>query len=345
MFSIPTILLSLTLPFTALSLPSTHSSKPTELLYQFPNGTWVENIAVRSNNQILVTLFTTPDLYALDSAQPNTEPTLIHRFANATTLFGIAEIEPDVFAVIAGNFSLTAGTTPGSYAVWKVKFGSSYETKASVVDVSLIGPIPEAKALNGLCVLPKRPGEILVGDIDAGQIYRMDTRTGAYSIAIPATNDLVSVGPSSFGIVGVDGIHVRGDDLYVANVGKSFIAKLQINPDGSPARGARMEIVARARDGNGVDDFALDNKGNVFWVTSQGNSVAQVSPDGKQRIIAGNINSTEIAEPTSAALSREKKGKEGKKLFVVTGGGLFQPITTIDGPQIVGGQVVAIDLY
>lgn len=341
MFLIKLVLALLALPFLASTAP-THHEYNTQLLYQFPNGTWVENIAVRSNNQILVTLITTPDLYALDPDKPGSEPILLHSFVNATALFGIAEIEPDVFAIIAGTYSLETGTTPGSFSIWKVKFDSSSEANSSVTGVSLIGPVPDGLSLNGLCVLPKRPGEVLIGDINAGLVYRMDTRTGAVSVAIPANNDLVEVASGSpYGLVGVDGIHVLGDEVYVANVGKAFIGKLKINPDGSPAPGAETVIIARAGNTTGVDDFALDHKGDVFWVTSNGNSVAKTQPDGKQYIIAGDLNSTEIAEPTSAALSRDRKGKEGKILYVVTGGGALAPI---NGNEIVGGQILAIDV-
>ena len=53
-------------------------------------------------------------------------------------------------------------------------------------------------------------------------------------------------------------------------------------------------------------------------------------------ILAGNINSTDIAEPTSAAFGRN--GKENI-LYVTTAGGLFFPV---NGTEVVGGQLVAV---
>ena len=52
--------------------------------------------------------------------------------------------------------------------------------------------------------------------------------------------------------------------------------------------------------------------------------------------IAGDLNSTSIAQPTSAAFGRN--GDEGV-LFVSTAGGLGIPV---NGNEIVGGQIVAV---
>lgn len=88
-------------------------------VWQFPNDTWIENIAVRSNGQLLVTLLTVPELYQVDPAGAQ-EPKLVYRFPQALGLFGIAELETDVFGVISSNFTagkianLTAANTPGT---------------------------------------------------------------------------------------------------------------------------------------------------------------------------------------------------------------------------------------
>jgi hypothetical protein len=104
-----------TLLFTLTATASVIRSNPTlHDIWQFPLGTWVENLAVRTNGQLLVTLLSQPELYHVDPFQ-KTAPTLIHSFPNASGLLGIAEIEDDVFAVVAGNWSTTTlATTPRS---------------------------------------------------------------------------------------------------------------------------------------------------------------------------------------------------------------------------------------
>ncbi|KAH8803531.1 hypothetical protein F5884DRAFT_683030 [Xylogone sp. PMI_703] len=306
------------------------------ILYEFPNGTWVENIAVRSNNQILVTILVPgPQLYSIDPSQPGTPPELIYEFPNATALFGIAEYEPDVFAVIASTFSLS-GFTPYSGAVWKVDFASAQGSTPLISKLSDIGSINLA---NGMCNLPNDPGHLLIADIVAGCVYRFDVNTGDAVIAVPPSNELVADGvPNVFGPAGVDGIHVAGDQLYVANAGKSIFGRQQVNFDGTPVAGSTPTILYPAADGASNDDFALASNGNAYVVTSGGNSIVEVFADGSHRLIAGNINSTEIAVPTSAALSRAPRSNF---LYVTTTGGLGVPV---NGYEIIGGQVLAIDL-
>lgn len=94
------------------SSPSPSSPITTNVIWQFPNETWIENLSVRSNGQILVTLLTTPDLYQVDPLG-KTKPILIQRFSNALGLLGITEIEEDVFVVVAGNYTVKTGSQPG----------------------------------------------------------------------------------------------------------------------------------------------------------------------------------------------------------------------------------------
>ena len=124
-----TILLGFLFTFSnivqALPNPPSPSPNPIQTIYKFPNETWVENIAVRSSGQLLVTLATTPDVYQIDPfSSPTGAPstaTLIHSFPDATSTSGIVEIQPDIFAVAVGNWSTaTFSTTNGSYSVWKL---------------------------------------------------------------------------------------------------------------------------------------------------------------------------------------------------------------------------------
>jgi hypothetical protein len=105
---------------TAAVIPRTTSNAHHPVLrdvWQFPNGTFVENLAVRSNGQILATLLSVPELYQVDPIGGR-HPQLIHRFPMVTGLTGITEVEKDVFVVIAGNWSLkTFASTPGLYSM------------------------------------------------------------------------------------------------------------------------------------------------------------------------------------------------------------------------------------
>lgn len=313
--------------------------KKTTLLYQFPNGTWIENVAVRSTNSLLLTLVTTPDLYALDPSSPNPQPELLHTFHNATALFGIAEYAPDIFAVVAGNYSLPGSMTEGSFALYKVDFSSEECAKnpGAKPRVSLLAPVPEAASINGICTLSTAGGKLLLADITRGQVFSFDPHTRKTVLVVPPTNPLVKVASSAFGTVGVDGLRTFDDHLYAANLGTGILGKLAINADGTPQAGSELIVIARAADGTNWDDLVVDDVGTVYAVTSSGNTVVRVRPGGEQEVIAGHPDSMEIDEPTAVALSRGDMKNE--KLFVVTGGGALAP-----GNEIVGGQVLAVDL-
>jgi hypothetical protein len=83
-------------------------------VWRFPTGTWVENIAVRSNGKLLVTLLSQPDVYQVNPSGTES-PSLVYSFPGASGALGIAELGTDVFAVVAGNWSTTTFTsTPRS---------------------------------------------------------------------------------------------------------------------------------------------------------------------------------------------------------------------------------------
>jgi hypothetical protein len=109
----PFAMLSLVALLSALVLPllAASSNPNTTLIYQFPNGTWIENIAVRYNNALLLTLLTMPDLYNLDPTSSKPSLTLLYTFPNATALFGIAEYAPDVLGIAAGTYLFLASVT------------------------------------------------------------------------------------------------------------------------------------------------------------------------------------------------------------------------------------------
>lgn len=102
----------------AVSRVESRAAGDNHIVHQFPNETWIENLAVRQNGQILVTLIAppAPQLYQVDPFQTSAPAVLIDTVPGVTGLLGIAEIEQDVWYFLAGNFSVaTFSTTPGTY--------------------------------------------------------------------------------------------------------------------------------------------------------------------------------------------------------------------------------------
>lgn len=79
-------IIGLTASLTVDSHSHKHLINP-QTIHEFPLPTWVENIAVRQNDQILVDIVTSPEIYLLDP-HPNSTATLIHNFTSYLALLG-----------------------------------------------------------------------------------------------------------------------------------------------------------------------------------------------------------------------------------------------------------------
>lgn len=326
----PSSLLLLTL---ASSLTAVFAQLPVTQIYHNPHpGTWLENLAVRPNGQILTTRLDVPELYQVTPDPHNPNPTLIYAFPSALSTLGIAELSatPDVYAVLVGNFSLaTISSQRGSYSIWRV------DMRPSRPIVSKIADIPSAVFPNGMVSLSAAENALLVSDSTLGNIWRFDLTTHTYEVVID--DSLMKKVSPSVG-EGVNGIRLHGEYLYFINSFGPFLARGPIYPNGT-ANG-KGNIVAYAPDGEGsFDDFTIDEDGTAYVATGVGNVITKVTQEGVASVIAGNLNSSQIASPTSVAFGRTEWDRW--TIYVTTGGGLEAPI---NGTAVVGAQLVAVKL-
>lgn len=88
-------------------------------VWTFENETWIENLAVRQNGEVLCTSINRAALYLVNPFA-HTE-TLVHQFEPTDGLLGISEVQNDVFVVASANISLATSTSyPGSAKMWKI---------------------------------------------------------------------------------------------------------------------------------------------------------------------------------------------------------------------------------
>lgn len=116
---------------SAAGAPSrpTNTSDPVRLHYEFPYDTYTENLAVRPNGQILETPLNLPQLWLVEPGLPG-EAFIAYDFPKVLGLTGIVEYQPDVFAVLTGNFSISTGDPgTGTWAIWSVDFGGVLPTR------------------------------------------------------------------------------------------------------------------------------------------------------------------------------------------------------------------------
>jgi hypothetical protein len=131
-------------------LPLTTYCHSVHTIYQYPHpGPWLGSLAVRPNGSILFTDLTSPHLYEINPLATNATPTLMYSLPHAIGLIGIAETTPDVFFVVAGNFTATSeAATPGTLRLYRIDY--STVPSSSSPHITLLTSLP---LINGLTPL------------------------------------------------------------------------------------------------------------------------------------------------------------------------------------------------
>ncbi|RKO86528.1 hypothetical protein BDK51DRAFT_20226 [Blyttiomyces helicus] len=307
--------------------PFPHPSHPTtRTLAHFSNATWVENIAVRSNGQLLVTTFLPEaSVYQIDPFRSR-DPVLVSTFPTEKGCAGIAELAHDEFFVIGSTASLPRSKTPNNNAVYKIDMAAFDAGRAHVTKVV---ELTNALAPNGMTALDKRAGTLLIGDAFQGCVYLVDTVAGTYrKVQDDNTMKATIPGPVTGGI---NGLHVLDGKLYFTNSNHGTLYKVAIHKDGTAA--GPYEVVSDRH--TLLDDFTVTKKGDAFIATNSGNTIEFVKADGFASLFAGNANSVLFSGTTAMQFGRTKS--DGGVLYVTTDGGLAS------GKNISGGKVVAVD--
>ena len=275
-------------------------------LYQFPNTTFtdIENVAFRSNGDLLLSLITEPATYLFHPGS-GSQPTRLAEYPDGLSTLGIAQPSPDLFAVVVGNYSVTTfAGIPGSFAVWTIDLTSTEAVVTKIAD------IPEAHALNGMTTNPRSPDTVLLADSNLGAVISLNIRSGVSQVVLQSSYFT----PTASMAIGLNGIHVSGSTLHFTNSAQGVYGRVPITANGSQA--GAVSIIARSPPGLTYDDFALDSQGNA-WIASHPNAISKVTPGGQQTIAVGGGSSTELSQPSSLIAG---SGKLSGTIYAVTGG-------------------------
>lgn len=295
----------------------------------FPPRYFLESMVVRSDESFLITVLNTRELWYVPPPSGNggtVEPVRLHTFAQA--LLGIAEVEPDVFYVIAAN----AYASRSDARLHRLDLRGW--RPGVTVEPSLAFEFPTAtRAPNGMCLVA--PGVLLVADSFAGLIWRVDLHGRSPGPAPEASVWLEHSSMKHFpGKMkpeqpGVNGVRyaAKSHYLYYTATAKKLLMLVPVDPATFLPAG-EPEIVVAGRMG---DDFILDEEARAIYLTThRQNSIDLVSMDpsensGFTQIVAGDPFNLDVVGPSSGAWSRSP-GAPGRVAYFITDGGTASPL-------------------
>ncbi|KAJ4310788.1 hypothetical protein N0V84_010796 [Fusarium piperis] len=305
---------------TALTSTPEPSKVKTRQLIELPN-VWIQNIALRSNGNLLLTTFGNGDIYSVNPSIPDAHVVLKVKDIDALT--GIAEVERDLFVVSGGIYDGGTYFEEGSMKILLIDFRGCGESHHGNPSVHPILEGKDAGVINGMTPLPHHQHIVLGAASWTGEIWRINTKTRTSEVII--RDDLLAAIPSGPYPLGVNGLKIFRGYLYFTNTGRQLFGRFKIDEYGNKI--GDMEVIWQAPVGTKIapDDFSLDQDGNAF-VGCFPDLLIKIAPDGEQTVL---INGT-LAGATSTTF-----GKDGKSLFVVTTGKGVEGVS--------GGQLVQVD--
>ncbi|KAH8799057.1 hypothetical protein F5884DRAFT_687198 [Xylogone sp. PMI_703] len=339
--TIPTVLLYTfaALAFPLLGSPAARASKlplPARMVHQFPNPTWIENIAVRANGDLLLTTVApNASLYVLENPQAQaSQPSvkLLNTFG-VDSLTGIAETHPDKFVVVGGNFSGNAVGVQGSFAAWTVDFGFNDVAP----QIKTVAHLSKAVFLNGVTTVPGC-NEVLIADSTLGLAWHLNVETGDYEVGIRRP-EMAPTQDAPLKI-GVNGIHYFNGYVYWTNSFEATLYRIEVGRQGHPAPGAVVETVAKV-NASFLDDFTIDTNATTWATTHLDNRLVTIKPNGVSVVVEGSLHELTVTGDTACQFGRTEEDKD--TLYVVTDGGLAAYALHVNGTIVEGGKVVAID--
>jgi len=304
-----------------MSVPSTAELTT---VVKFPVNYFLENLAVRSDNSLLVTVLNHKELWFIPAFEQETpQPIRLCSFDQAA--MGIVEVEPDVFVICTSDLW-------GNHASYLHRLDMRGWSPGMPAKVSKILQLQEpVRGLNGASLVG--PGVILIADSFAGLIWRVDLAPGASSAKARVWLKHVSMASIPDGPMpdqpGINGLAFapKTHFLYFTSTAQQLLMRVRVEPHTLEALG-EPEFIA---DGMMGDDLCIDEDSEVAYVaTHRQNSIDRVplqpGQRGSQRnSIAGVPFTEELLGPTSGRWGRLPM-QAGKVAFFLTDGGIKGPM-------------------
>lgn len=306
---------------------------PVTVLHTFDEVSWLENLAIRSNGEILTSRLDTPVLYQVNHITGGAVEVATWNASEYKGALGISETTNDIFyvilsAIVDDDFVKTSGVN----SIFKVDMstfelsadGTSVEENATI---SLLTEIPEADFLNGMATLDD--SHIYVSDVYSGVVYLVDTATGDYQVGVNDTLMKFSIdGSVASTNLGSNGIKVHDSYLYWTNTANGFVARIEVGSDGLPTGAASEKVATNVPK---ADDFQITSDGTLFVAQNQQDTLSLAQPFSGSIVtataVAGSNTTTTLAGVTSPKFGRTSS--DSHRLYLSTSGGKFNRDPTL----------------
>ena len=191
------------------------------------DGAGFENLAIRSNDQILATIaFPEPLLFYIDplSIRPGI---VLHNFTSLKNTLGIAELAPDMF------YMSGADADTASYSIYSIDMRHALILSNGTIFtppvIHKVGSIPSAIAVNGMTYINSGDDFVLCSDSLVGGVWKFNVNTGKSDLII---QDPSMAGPpnmTQYAGFGINGLRVQNHTLYYCNSGAQSFYKMPVS--------------------------------------------------------------------------------------------------------------------
>lgn len=291
----------------------------------FPQKYFLENLAVRADQSMLITAVLQNELWWVPPPTPGATvaPVLMHTFEHPVT--GITEVAPDVFVI-----NLTeAYTTHESHLA---RIDLSTWTPGTPVSPDIIYTFDDrVRGLNGSCLLG--PNVMAIADCFAGLIWRVDLTddAGTATSQVWLSDDTMAFDPDS-GVPpppqpGINGVRYGPQNgyLYYTSTAQKVFMRVPVDSVSLDPAGPAQFVAAI----DNADDFCLDEEAEFAYVTRhRANTIDRVPLTPRRgsevRHVAGDPFDDTLVGPSSAAWGRGPDDR-GRIAYVTTDGGTTAP--------------------
>jgi hypothetical protein len=241
-----------------------HRLTDLSVITEWPHGSFVENLAAKHDGHLLVTVYSTNEIYEVDPNLTKSNRILLTKLPSGPT--GIVELNFNHFYVNVGSI--------GQCNTWSIYCISIHHGQIPNVSFKHIVDIDSALYLNGLCVLSYEFGTILSVDSMLGQIFKINIYTK--QVELWYENDLLKKRSHEILMPGINGIRRCSIDgcLYIINTDRAIILRLTIDSFNYQPKGELETIVRNIV----CDDFTIDRLGTIYATTHAHNSLMRLTP-------------------------------------------------------------------